>query len=178
MPQIANQDYNVVKPAYADYVKVDAQALGMLAGYFDRGTIFDCVINNAVGGDENDFERIISIEETLRLIYFFSASDGEVGHISFPYNSTQYDGLAAVQVAVEATGSLPELIDWEETGYLGEDINGKYICVGNKLVSVEYGEDYKITKLTVTNEDPEEGDDFVNISSDDLQKLIGVELSH
>lgn len=180
MPQIANQDYNVVAPQYAEVIMNDAAALGMLAGHIERGTIWDVIVKTVITSpQENCSVRILSIysrpsdSRIINTIALYNGYDDEINTIDIKCSPTQYEGLAAVQVACEDSSGLPELtIDAD--AYLKDSTSDYYLCVDGKLVSVATDDDDNISSLTVSTESPAEGADWVNVPYEDLQKLIGL----
>lgn len=175
MPQIANQDYNIVAPQYADCITVDAAAMGVLVGHLKRGTIFDVLVEKYY--DPNDTTSRI-INAYIRAdgqggIRAWSDAEGEFPLLVFLYTQTQYEGLAAVQEACGIHDSLPV---FEVTGssYLSETESGNILCVDGKMLSV--GGTGEIESLEMTNLDPIPGFDSKDISWEDAQKLIGLPL--
>lgn len=171
MPQIAQQDYNVVKPAYADYIHNDAAALGVLAGHIERGTIFDVLVKIAKDGDS--FSRVVAASKEYGNIMVVDPEDGTLTFCPNGYTPTQYEGLAAVQVACELTENLPSLAV-NDYNYLMEDNSSYYLCADGKIVIVTLDDEDKIAALQVSSESPSDESDWVNVSFEELQKLIGL----
>lgn len=179
MPQIANQDYNVIRPTIADAVWDDAAALGILAGHLDRGTIFDVVLNSFT----SDYARVIGLDEDLRggaSITVYNTFDGKMQSFNVVYTSVQYEGLSAIQKSLfeldpSTKNDLPALtlIDSE---FLSDAPSGSYVCIDNKYVGVNYDQNHKITDLFIYEDGPES--DYVNLSWEDAKKLIGLPILH
>lgn len=170
MPQIANQDYNVIKPVYADHVEHDAVALGMLSGHIDRGTIFDVLIEQSYG-----IAKVITLKGNYG-VTFITPEDDSIYVIPIDWSPTQYEGLAAVQVACQIDDAIPEL-GMNASGVLLESNKKTYLCVDGKLVNVTANELSLVATLSVSNDVPGQDDSWVNVSFEDLQKLVGVLIS-
>lgn len=178
MPQIANQDYNIIRPAYADTIPHDAEALGQLAGHIERGTIFDVILFYIDGDGGKEYFRPTGLtipEDSWPSIDYFDSYLSENTYIELRYTPTQYSGLAAVQRACELTKKLPVLTKSGDDDYLTEDNSSLFICVNGCLVLAESDDSDKIVSLTVTDQKAESGT-YADISEDDLQKLIGLSL--
>lgn len=168
MPQIANQDYNIVAPQYADTVDRDAAALSVLAGHLERGTIFDVLIENGVDNPDG-IARVVSVKDTI--IFIVSPVSGPI-NIDADYTPSQYEGLAAVQKACEMTDDLPGLSTYN--GYLSQSQDEIFLCVDGKLIAAEVDGNDKLASISISNESPAADADWVNISWEDAQKLIGL----
>lgn len=174
MPQIANQDYIVVAPQYGDCINNDAAALGMLAGHIERGTIFDCLLSGGITEKySSDVERVIGCTGVKPTnVHTYSPPDGGVVDVIIVYTPTQYEGLAAVQVACEMTDDIPTLAI--DNGYLSQSQDAILLCVDGKLIAAEADGDSNLASISISNEAPAAGADWVNISWEDAQKLIGL----
>lgn len=104
------------------------------------------------------------------------------------YTETQFEGVAAIQEALESpflvdlvTAVLdPEGSEEQEDIYLMEDNSSAYICVDGYLLEIgtsEIEEGEVVTSITKSNLQPVEGEDFVNITMEDAQKLIGIPIN-
>lgn len=166
-------EHPIIRPAYAKAVVYDAEALGQLAGHVERGTIFDVLVEKATD-DTDGLTRVLNVggEFPYLFLYLFSAPDASVMPLQIEYNPTQYSGLAAVQKAVGATTEIPELATNDD--FLIETTEGRFICVGDKFVSATKDDDDKAIAFAITDTSPTAGTDYINISADDLQKLIGL----
>ena len=171
MPQIANQDYNVIRPVYADVIEHDASALGMLSGHIKRGTIFDVLIEQSSYG----IAKVITLKGDYGVI-FITPEDNSIQEISIDWSPTQYEGLAAVQVACQIEDELPQL-GMNASGVLLESNKETYLCVDGKLVNVTTNELSLVATLSVSNDVPGQDDSWVNVSFEELQKLVGVLIS-
>lgn len=170
MPQIANQDYDIVAPKYANTVEKDAYALGQIKGHLLRGTAFDVLVQRYK--NEGKLSRIVSVDNVSAEI-FWSASPYYVRLVA-AHTQEQFLGLAAVQEACELTTNLPEVGLGDDEESLVEVETSKYICVDGKLVSPSVDDYDRISGFTITENSPAQGDDWANISYEDLQKLIGL----
>ena len=173
MPQIANQDYNTLRLNYSNAAYTDAGILALIAGHIERGTIYDTVIEIY----SNDFGRVcgVDIQDGYPKIGGMDAADGSSWGIEVPYTPTQYEGLAAVQVACEMTGEIPGL-QVDDNSYLQEGSTGSYLCVSGKCVQVTVDDYSAIAALTIVDSVPASGEDWVNVPFEELQKLIGIPL--
>ena len=178
MPSIAQQDYIVIKTSASPRpFTIDAAALSQIAGCMSRGNIYDCLLQNYDGNNEY-FARIIAFAPSSKAIFYYEWNAGEVDSIEVSYTATQYQGLAAVQQAIdEQEGMMDRLpvLTADGNHYLAEDDFGGYICVDNKFLLAS-PINMKIASLTMADTGPGEGDDFVNITWEDAQKLIGLPL--
>ena len=172
MPQIANQDYNVIRPEYANDVSVDAIALSKLSAHRERGTIFDVVIVDA-NIDDPTFSRVLDYNKQSMNV------PGKT--IDVPYSPDNYIGLSAIQREMQMEDALPYLylVDPPTEPYLAENGRDTLICVDGFKVIGEIFDD-KFISFTVSSEkvapETEYGSGYVNISEEDLQKLVGLEL--
>lgn len=173
------QDYKVIAPKQGRDIISDAAALGELKKAILNGIGFDCIIKDTVGGD-GDFNRVLGFYPDGSLVNIWSTANLEAfPPIEMLYTVTQYQGLAAVQQALDEKYGLQEgmtyLTTSGATSYLQEDSAGRYICVDNKYLIVTGDE--TVTTLTIAETGPGQGDDFVNITWEDAQKLIGLPLT-
>lgn len=182
MPQIANQDYNLVKatPGIAN-IGVDAHVLGELKRHFLQGTIFDVIID-----EKSTFRRVVAANEDSVAIAYMDL----VKNIAIDYTLPQCEGLAAIQQAAIAAGKkvdrFPELYPVADTQ--GQEVlvakvkDGVSLIVlnenGNGLVPDVDG-DGNIAELLDSGHRPEVEDTqgYITISSEDIQKLIGLPIS-
>lgn len=175
MPSIAQQDYIVIKPKEGRAAQDDAECLHKLKSALLNGTILDCIIYDTVPR-EGDFSRIIGGYKDA--INFYSPGDTEIKGLNLDYTPTQYSGLAAVQEAEDewnkqAVSLLPALTA-DGGDLLAEDVMAIPICSGGFRIKIIYDGDSKVANLELTDTKPAEGEDFINISWEDAQKLIGL----
>lgn len=176
MPQIAQQDYIVIKPKEGRTANADAECLRRLKQACENGTIFDCLMGSILM-NEGTLDRVLSAYEDGTLIRVSDIANNEDMLIELPYTVEQYSGLAAVQEAEDEylqtpATEMPSLGNFD--GFLSENIEGVYICVnGFKLsVTASGGE---LTALEISDTEPEA--DFFNIAWEDALKLIGLPIS-
>lgn len=179
MPSIAQQDYIVIKTSQKRYFYQDAEAMSKIVGAVSRNTLFDCLIENIDDSADTYYFRPVGYMPKDKTLYYYDATDGEMDGVRIPHSESQYQGLAAVQQALDAKYgfqvSIPELTSSGDTSYLQEGSEGRYICVDNKYLIITGDE--TVTALTIAETGPGEGDGFVNITWEDAQKLIGLPLA-
>lgn len=169
MPQIAQQDYNIIRPVVGPTINADAPAIAKLVENIERGTIFDCLLFNA-GGNNDEYSCVLGANRGA--IGFFSVGDNATGIIEFGSLSVeQWQGLAAVQIAAGAT-DIPNLEGYQ--GFLTEDNRGSFVCVGGKKLSYTVNDGGYILAVSVSELSPSENDRVADISFEDAQKLIGL----
>lgn len=176
MPQIAQQDYKVIAPKPGRAFFNDAAALGELKKAVLNGIGFDCLIKDTIQGD-GDINRVLGFYPEGTAVSYYSLAEGEVIKTITPdYTPTQYQGLAAVQEAIdEMDGVMTELPTLENGGSrLAEGTNAYWICVDGKYLTPT-ASGGKLTALAIAETGPTEG--FVNITWEDAQKLIGLPIS-
>lgn len=175
MPQIAQQDYIVIKPKEGRAASQDAECLRRLKVAYENGTIFDCVVFDAISAGENSLCRVLAYAQNS--ISVLDWANDEIGSLDVLYTPTQYSGLAAVQEAEdelsgEPVMDLPKLQNGEGFLYeIEQDIN---ICVNDFKLSVT-ASGGKLTALEISDEKMEEN--FINIAWEDALKLIGLPIS-
>ena len=156
----------------------DAAALAELKKAVLNGIGFDCLLKNVVDND-GTLDRVLGFYEDCSDVYCFGTGNGEIVHIELPHTVAQYQGLSAVQQALDAKYGLqsviPELTTSGADSHLQEGGAGRNICVDNKYLIVTGDE--TVTALTIAETGPGEGDGFVNITWEDAQKLIGLPLA-
>lgn len=177
MPQIAQQDYKVIAPkpgrAFAD----DAAALGELKKAILKGIGFDCLIGGSMAG-EYDINRVFGFYPDGSAVSYYSCSNGDIIEMGLPYTITQYQGLAAVQNAMdEADGLQSSLPNFEksDTHLLASADSDAFVCVDGKYLTVTGSE--TIEALAIAETGPDEGYTVINISWEDALKLIGLPIS-
>lgn len=173
MPQIAQQDYKVIAPKEGRIFSGDAAALVEIKKSILNGTIFDCLIKDTLVSD-GDINRILGLYPDGTSISYYSQADGNIMTVELPYTVTQYQGLAAVQEALDKEISIqtniPLLTKRMDNVHLGDDNSTTFICVDGKFLTVTGSG--TIEALTIAGTGPSEN--FVNITWEDAQKLIGL----
>lgn len=172
MPQIAQQDYKILAPTPGRGALNDMAVLGELKKSLLNGTIFDCLIKD-VTLVENYYGRVLGAYPNSG-VSIYDPGESEVRYFELPYTVTQYQGLAAIQAEADRIDGVsldsPGLV--ARNGLLEESVSGypigtpggyqyKVTLVDGKIVTIE------VSTSTV------EGD-FIAISIEDAQKLIGL----
>ena len=179
MPQIAQQDYKIIAPKDGRSFIKDAAALAELKKAVLNGIAFDRLIKNYMA-DEDTLDRVLGVYRDGSSVSSYDIGDGETADISLPYTVAQYQGLAAIQQAIDEKYGLMQNLPSLE--YDGEDNSlnvavsaqlNVYVCVdGKKIITTVEGD--KIKALTLSETGPGEDTPFVNITWEDAQRLIGV----
>lgn len=184
MPQIAQQDYLYIKPVNANVVANDAAALGQLRGAIDKGTIWDCIIFfpcDNEGEDYPNISKVLSYNPDKITIYDNSADKTAI--INVPYTQQQYEVLAAIQRESISNGydepstiRLPALsLSGSDRDTLTDSNTGCYICVDSHILKGIKKDSY-LDSLTL-GEQISELQDYINITWEDAQKLIGLPIN-
>lgn len=175
MPQIAQQDYKIIKPTLGRAVVADAAALAELKKAFLNGTIYDCIIESPIAQDSGD-GRVLGTLGPNPTIYVTDPDDsGNPGTINFPFTIPQYQGLAAVQAEVDRIdGAVHTLLP-----IFGAISNGLSEIGAGYDVCTPEGYRYKVTLAdgkiaTIEASTAKTEGDFIAISIEDAQKLIGL----
>ena len=176
MPQIAQQDYIVIKPKAGRAAQDDAECLRRLKQACENGTIFDCLVGD-ITAIEGTLGRVLGAHNDGSYIDIYNQSNSEPYALELPYTVEQYSGLAVVQEAVDGLGMMEDLPVMEaREGYLYESNNLVAICVnGFKLSATASGG--TLTALEISDTKPDDGEDFINIAWEDALKLIGLPIS-
>lgn len=174
MPQIAQQDYKVIAPKEGRSFNADSAALAELKKSILNGIGFDCLIKDTIA-DDGDINRVLGFYPDGSAASYYSLAEGEViKTIVLDYTVTQYQGLAAVQNAMDDIGlqaSLPTF-EKEDSHLLASADDDVRVCVDGKYLTVIGDE--TIEALTIAETGPT--GNFINISWEDAQKLIGLPL--
>lgn len=172
MPQIANQDYKIIAPTPGRGLKNDAAALGELKKAILNGTIFDCLLKETVSGDD-DLNRVLGCHLDGRAVCFYSLSDDIKIYLEL-YSLAQYQGLAAVQAEIDrldgVSDDMPSFTN--NNGLLHDGPSAYSICTPEGYQYKVTLADDKIATIEVSTTKIE--GDFVAISIEDAQKLIGL----
>jgi len=175
MPQIAQQDYKIIAPKEGRSLKNDASALAELKKSVLNGIAFDCLLKDDVLAEEGTLDRVLGVYGDGSLVYAWdSGNDGYVA-IDIPYTVTQYQGLSAVQEAMDEEDDLQSIMPTLEIsgGYLlASADDNMFVCVDGKYLTVTG--DVIIEALAIAETGPSNA--FVNISWEDAQKLIRLPL--
>jgi hypothetical protein len=179
MPQIANQDYNVIEPYFTGRtITEDAKAQLDIYSAFERGTIFDLLLKD-VYGETKGVSRIVAV-----------INYAQGGHIFYiPYDVP--GGGNMLQIIIQNPDALPGLVkiqeqctdyafpsfELDDNGHLFVfDGNNRYITVdGNYVTGQNDGNDI-LVNVSVTNvQIPSEIPSAV-VSNDDLATFVGTQL--
>lgn len=171
LEQKVNQSYDVITPKIATDIPWDAYAIGQLRNSIDQNTILNTKLLYRKGTTE--VYNILSSGNGFVTIFKDSAPY-YTRIVVTNYSVEQYDGLAKVQEAVNLTNAFPEIGYGSDDESLAETNTGKYLCVEDKLVKPNLDDADMIIGFTISEQSPE--GEYVNISSDDLQKLVGFQL--
>jgi len=173
MPQIAQQDYKVIAPKEGRTFHADAAALGELKKAILNGIGFDCLIKDTIV-DDGDINRVLGFYPDGSAASYYRLAYGEIKTTDLYYTVGQYQGLAAVQNAVDEASSLMDVLPdfTKNSGHLLVDDPAYLVCVDGKFLTVTGDE--TIESLTIAETGPTAG--FVNITWEDAQKLIGLPL--
>ena len=174
MPQIAQQDYKVIAPKEGRAVVVDAAALAELKKAILAGIGFDCIVETAKDEGVSCLGRIEGLYADASCFAFLDMFNSELSVFGLEYTVTQYQGLAAVQEAIDETLGVMNAFPAFSTddSYLIEDGERVLVCVDGKFLTVTGSA--TIEALTIAETGPTEN--FVNITWEDAQKLIGLPL--
>lgn len=175
MPQIAQQDYKVIAPKEGRGFLKDAAALGELKKSVLNGTILDCLIKDTIDRD-GDVNRVLGFYPIGTSVSIYSHANEVIENIELPYTVEQYEGLSSVQNNMdEVVGLMYKIPEFTVTnGHLEVDDPSVFICVDGKYLTVTVSAFDNIEALTIAENGPAE--DFVNITWEDAQKLIGLPL--
>ncbi|WP_303840718.1 hypothetical protein [Selenomonas ruminantium] len=178
MPSIAQQDYIVIAPKVGGEIIVDAYALGQLAKIIEKRdmSIFDVILKNPAIFEENEpnYGRVLGVNPSNpRSLGFFDNGNNEVTFFSFPYTSTQYEGLAAVQEAGKAGGELVEHLPTLvlDGGKLYESFTRNAIAdlEGHNIsITIAAG---KLATVAISEETEPDG---IKVPFEEIKKLIGL----
>lgn len=174
MPSIAQQDY--LRPSGKSVY--DCHLFAALAHNIQQGTVFDTVFEMINGDGDTEIDRVLSYTPytTEKNIYYCDTVDVGIKSFTLEHTQTQYEGLAAIQDAAEYYDNIPALE--VKNGFIYDDnVAEGYICVEGKKLAVTVADDSTIAALAISDESPTEAQNFVNISWEDAQKLIGLPIS-
>ncbi len=178
MPQIAQQDYFRIIPAEGRSFTDDAGALLQLFNAYLRGIAYDCDIVLYHSEGEEQSGRVVAQGKERGQVGVFIATENQP--VMFEFTVEQYEGLRAVQEAHDAKYGLEETLPQitsnsdDQNAFLYDGAGDTFICVDGYLLAVEY-DDGKISAITPTTQRVPEGADYVDISYEDSQKLLGIE---
>lgn len=178
MPQIAQQDYIRVAPKIGRGLNDDAVALAQLAGHLERGTLFDVLLSDYP--ENGSLTRVAFFVTDTRQIGFIDSDDFSVSAIAVNFSEKQYEGLSAVQLAIDEYTHGPEQalpLLTTQGQWLMEDNDSIFICVDGYKLDVDTNEG-KLMRLSISQNKPDpDNDDWVNITWEDAQKLIGLPIA-
>lgn len=180
MPQIAQQDYLRIVPAKGrGGIAQDAEAFVRMKQSLHRGTILDVAITTAFEEDTEDsgyIGRVIGYHGDTS-VFVYDGFNNEIVTLLLPYSEAQYEGLSAVQLAEDAylgetMTELPKIGRVNDV-YLSETNKSMWICINDYILTVSMSGG-KLTGLTISGEKVDPGNNWVNITWEDAQKLIGL----
>lgn len=132
---------------------------------------------------EDSYNRVVSasleVPAESMSITVYDAGDAEFKYQTLEYTVAQYQGLAAIQHAIDEKYRL--MLNLPPLEFDGEDNSlnvassqaNIYVCVDGKKIITTIVED-KIKALTLSETGPAADERFVNITWEDAQKLIGL----
>lgn len=176
MPSIAQQDYKIIAPKQGRGIASDAAALEELKKAILNGIGFACLIKDTIRND-GDINRVLGVYPDGSIADVWSTGNTEPLTIQMPNTVAQYQGLAAVQQAedkLEVMLALPAL--GIADSHLIEEENGYPICADGKFLIPAVSGD-KLASLSIAETGPAGDDDYINITWEDAQKLIGLPIS-
>lgn len=178
MPQIANQDYNAIRPVVGTSIQTDAAALAEIAGHIERGTVFDCILSGRIFSSDRprwlaritQMEYSLNEDKTLRnATIVFSRSDVLYKTLDLSYPRTVYDVFAKVQsqsgLDSYAFGSIENVLIVMETE-APVAVDGRYVILrlndDDEIEGWNYGD---VIPDNVT---------YYSITEKDADTLIGI----
>lgn len=170
MPSIAQQDYFVINVRDIGYDVFDAMALAQISKAVKQGIIYDVVLK------AGRFTTRVAAHDSLNgYVFLYSSGAGEIISVDAHLTPTQYEGLAAIQVAENNFAAIPAMTTGNEFELV--DDNGTcYILCDGKCLIVENDDKGRIAAIKKSELDPPQGEETVEISFEDAQKLIGIRL--
>lgn len=178
MPQVAQQDYMKIAPKLGRGIQEDAAAKARIKQLLQRGTILDAVITTAFEEnteDSGENGRVLGFFKDQN-VYVYDGFNEEIMTINTPYSERQYEGLSAVQSAIDSSfgvGAFMPILD-KVNQQLVEHDDIIFICVDGYKLDINEN-DGILQRLSLSQDKPNpETEDFINISWEDAQKLIGL----
>ena len=190
MPSIAQQDYIVIKPKQGRAAQNDAAALSQLAGIKERNGglgFFDVLIADPINSEmpeEAQFSRVVATyggesRASGIVLTVYDGTNDEFLNIQVRYFQAQYQGLAAVQQAMDELfglqNSVPTL-EVNDAHILASANDDAFVCIDGKYLLPEKAGG-KLASITIAETGPGEDTPFVNITWEDAQKLIGLPIA-
>lgn len=178
MPSIAQQDYKVIAPKQGRDFKADVAALGELKKAILNGIGFDCIIKDTMAGDEV-FNRVLGFYPDGSSVDVWSLANSDKHTIEMFYTVTQYQGLAAVQEAMDKLFDIQNevpILEVNDAHILASAEDDAFVCIDGKYLLPEKA-DGKLASITIAETGPGEDTPFVNITWEDAQKLIGLPIA-
>ena len=177
--RIANQDYTVIEPDYANTIDVDALALATLVRQIKRNTIFNCLLlhprPNALY-----LVKIVAIETRENddgATIFFGMNNmaaQKTNQIVLNHSAETFEVFAKLQKQLNDRVSLPVFCPVD--GHLGcfKEGDSIKISANGYFVSVEDDGNEKVTNLSIDYNSPVGSAESLVLDESDLQYLIGV----
>lgn len=174
MPQIAQQDYKIIAPTPGRGFQQDAAALAKLKKAILNGIGFDCIIETYNDEGTGCMGRVLGFYADAFDCAVYDPYAAEIKVANLPYTVTQYQGLAAIQAERDRIDGVADEfpILSVTNGMLTENGSGWSICTPE-------GYQYKVTLIegkvaTIEVSTTKMEGDFIAISIEDAQKLIGL----
>ena len=180
MPQIANQDFSVIRPDYADCVDSDYIARSILLQHILRGTIFDCIIENP-GPDMPGQYRPVSFvpDDNSGNIFVYGTEKYEI-YIPCSFNLHGVRQLAVQgKIEKQVPGKQFEFLsDWGQKYLVAIYDSDKtcWVVINGKCVEITKTEEDEIATAKLSNFVPTVGDATAEIEENDLSALVGISL--
>lgn len=182
MPQVAQQDYIVIKNEYRNREKVNCHCLAKLRQCLENNTLFDVLFQlyPFVPGDTYfpAVTRIVSHEDnTIR----YHKAGGTLDSIMLSYSVTTYEFYAAIQDAyVNKEGSFPNAIPdlvMGEGDALYWSYNDDYWTITNNGRKIVLSTDDDDIVVGYSLGDEDSGENTLDIPDDVMPYLIGMMIS-
>lgn len=175
MPQIANQDYNAIRPVVGTSIETDAAALACIVGNIERGTVFDVILAGSIFSNDdfpNSFCRVTELSVFYNddgsfyyadLIFLRNDDKFQRRGLVVNYSKKAYEAFADIQRQSGensfgiSTGENDELVEVNTGNPIS--VNGKYVILqidGNDIVvSWSYGDTIPegVTNYSITEEE-------------------------
>ena len=180
MPQIANQDYNLIKSTYKTD-SLDYFAYANLLSAILRGTIFDVIIQGPIiQGEESGLFRVISLTSVPGEYFInFASSDYGVERINFraDYTPDNYRVLGKIEMQLPDKSMDFLSDDTEENKYLTakSDEFFYYVVVGGKCIEIGI-DDEQIVSAQISDVNPPQGAKTVSLTVEDVPNIVGLGL--
>ena len=181
MPSIAQQDY-IILEAVGDsntmHYIVSASTLAQLQKYMDRPAVLPSILLHyrAQDGTDIGYGSIAAYNPLSKKVYITTTnliSMNELLPITYMGSIENCETLAILE---EKSNTHPVRLRKDDSYYLYFQATGSvktFVAVDGKYVTVTLNASEAITALEVTDTEIPDGNAFINITEDELMKLIG-----